>query len=172
MGTGEAGAESRRLPQCQQEVERLWAKENHGINGIWAKSRQTVPGCYSELLPEQSGTDKERKSQPDLEFNPDFLVKWLKMFSSWGLQGTEAIREQDTCERPSSLAGKPHHGHQEENNSMGWVCAPNSSQQSQRCWKQDVHVPSLVVRQLRWGKLPVHLGNTSRREGRRKQEFP
>lgn len=75
LGTGEAGAESRRLPQCQQEVERLWARENHGINGIWAKSRQTVPGCYSELLPEQSGTDKERKSQPDLEFNPDFLVK-------------------------------------------------------------------------------------------------
>lgn len=119
LSTSEAGAESRRLPQCQQEAERLWARENHGINGIWAKSRQTVPGYYSALLPEQSGTDKERKSQPDLAFNQDFLVKWLKTFSSWGLWGIKATRGQDTCVRPSSLAGKPHHGHKGENISMG-----------------------------------------------------
>lgn len=124
MGTLEAGAESRRLPQCQQEVERLWARENHGINGIWAKSRQTVPSCYSALLPEQSGTDKERKSQPDLAFNPDFLVKWLKMFSSWRLWGAEAIRGQDTCGRPSSLAGNPQHGHREKTYFYGLNLCP------------------------------------------------
>lgn len=83
--TLEAGTESRKLPRCWQEGERPWARENHGINGIWAKSRQAAPGCHPALLPEQPGMAGERKSQPAPAFNPVFLVERLEMASSWGL---------------------------------------------------------------------------------------
>lgn len=85
LGTSEAGPESRGLPWCQQEGERPWARENHGINGIWAKSRQAAPGCHSALVPEQPGMAGERKSQPAPAFNPVFPVERLEMPSSWGL---------------------------------------------------------------------------------------
>lgn len=166
FGTSEAGAECRGVPRCWQEGERPWAGEKHGVNGIWAKSRQAAPGCCSALMPEQPGTAGERKSQPAPALNPVFLVEWLEMPSSWGLWGTGS-HQRPRCFWEATKPGWELQGQQEGNHFRGCVCAPDPSYRSQQCWKRCVHAPSLVVGQLGWGKMPACLGNTSRREKRR-----
>lgn len=87
FGTSEPGAERRGLPRCWQEGERPWAREKHGVNGIWAKSRRAAPSSCSALLPDKPGMARERKSQPAPAFNLVFLVEQLEMPSFWGLWG-------------------------------------------------------------------------------------
>lgn len=97
LGTSEAEAQCRGLPQCRQDGEKLWARKKPGVNGIWAQCRQAVPGCCSALLPEQPGTAAERRPQPAPAFNPVLSVEQLEMPSSWGLRGMGSEQRARCC---------------------------------------------------------------------------